>query len=102
MPLLNPLENTIEKCIKEYRDITAHHACQRSMQENNSDCLRAMWLQSRQDIREYEKHQKSKHDENDVITKTIHDFFVVLEDGKKWSFDAVNHAMNVFGSAFTK
>ena len=58
-----------------------------------------MWLQSRQDIREYEKHPKSKHDE---ITKTIHDFFVVIEDGKKWSFDAVNHAMNVFESAFTE
>ena len=66
------------------------------MQENNSDCLRAMWLQSRQDIREYEKQPKSKHDENEEIIKTIHDFFIVLEDGQKWSFDAVNHAVNVF------
>ena len=54
------------------------------------------YFKTRQDIREYEKHPKSKHDENDEITKTIHNFFVVLEDGKKWSFDAVNHAVNVF------
>ena len=41
-----------------------------------------------------------KNFESGKITKTIHDFFVVLEDGKKWSFDAVSHAVNVFESAF--
>ena len=65
-----------------------------------SDCLRTMWRQSRQDIRYYEKHPKRKHDKNEEVTKTIHDFFVVMEDGKKWSFDAVSHAVNVFESAF--
>ena len=70
------------------------------MQENNSDYLIAMWLQSRQDIREYEKPSKNKHEKNVGIAKTIHEFFTVLEDGQKWSFDAVNHAVNVFESAF--
>ena len=43
---------------------------------------------------------KSEHDGNEEITKNIHDFFIIMEDCKKWSFNAVNHAMNVFESAF--
>ena len=60
-----------------------------------------MWFQSRQDMREFEKASENKHDENEEIAKTIHDFFIVIEDGKIWSFDAGNHVMNIFESVFT-
>ena len=53
--------------------------------DNNSDCLRAMWLHTRQDIRKLDKHSEKKRDDN-YLTKTIHDFFEIYEDGKKWSF----------------
>ena len=51
------------------------------------DSLRAMWVHSRQDIRQFDKHsKKSQVDEDDLITKTIHGFFEVNEDGRNWSF----------------
>ena len=56
------------------------------MLDNNSDCLRAMWLHTRQDISKLDKHSEKKRDDNH-LTKTIHDFFFeIYEDGKKWSF----------------
>ena len=44
-----------------------------------------MWLHTRQDIRKLDKHSEKKRDDN-YLTKTIHDFFEIYEDGKKWSF----------------
>ena len=66
-----------------YRDTTDHHARQTSMSDNNIDCLRIMWLYSKQEFR---KHSEKKH-ENNRLTETIHDFFIINEDGKKWSFE---------------
>ena len=80
-------ENSFENWIKAYRDTTDHHARQTSMQDNDVDSLRAMWVHSRQDIRQFDKHsKKSQVDEDDLITKTIHGFFEVNEDGRNWSF----------------
>ena len=78
-------ENSFENWILTYRDTTDNHARQTSMLDNNSDCLRAMWLHTRQDIRKLDKHSEKKRDDNH-LTKTIHDFFEIYEDGKKWSF----------------
>ena len=62
-----------------------NHARQTSIQDNNCDSLRAMWLHSRQDIRQFDKHpQKSKKANH--LTQIIHGFFIINEDGKKWSF----------------
>ena len=44
-----------------------------------------MWLHSRQDIRQFDKHQEKSQKDNH-LTQIIHDFFIINEDGKKWSF----------------
>ena len=44
-------ENSFENWIKAYRDTTENHRRHTSIQDNNSDCLRTMWLHSKQDIR---------------------------------------------------
>ena len=79
-------ENSYEKWIKPYRYITVNNARQTSMQDNNTDCLRAMYLQSRQDIRQLDKAKKPR-DSDDEISKLIHSFFLKNEDGKVWSFE---------------
>ena len=78
-------ENSFEKWIKEYRDTTDNHARQTSIKDNNCDSLRAMWLHSRQDIRQLDKHSEKKQKDN-YLTQIIHDFFIINEDGKEWSF----------------
>ena len=77
-------ENSFENWIKAYRDTTENHARQTSMEDNNCDSLRAMWLHTRHDIRQFDKHPEKSH--NNPLTQTIHDFFIINEDGKKWSF----------------
>ena len=80
-------ENSFENWIKQYRDTTDNHARQTSMEDNNIDSLRAMWLHSRQDIRQFDKHsKKNRDDEDDEITKTIYAFFEINEEGKRWTF----------------
>ena len=82
-------ENSFEKWIKEYRDTTENHSRQTSIDDNNSDCLRAMWLHTRQDLRHFDKHSANKQDGSEMtkeLTREIHDFFIINEDGKKWSF----------------
>ena len=49
------------------------------------DSLRAMWLHTRQDIRQFDKHSE-KNQKDNHLTQTIHKFFIINEDGKKWSF----------------
>jgi hypothetical protein len=78
-------ENSIEKWIKPYRVVTDKNARQGSMQENNIDCLKYFYIQSRHDIRKFDKVKKSKK-ENDDISKLIDSFFILNEDGKVWSF----------------
>ena len=78
-------ENSFENWIKAYRDTTENHARQTSMQDNNCDSLRAMWLHSRQDIRQFDKHPEKSQKDN-RLTPIIYDFFIINEDGKKWSF----------------
>jgi hypothetical protein len=56
------------------------------MEDNNIDSLRAMWLHSRQDIRQFDKHSKKNQNEDDYITKIIHGFFEINEDGERWTF----------------
>ena len=82
-------ENSFEKWIKEYRDTTENHGRHTSIEDNNADCLRAMWLHSRQDIRKFDKSFVRKQNDSDLnkeLTKEIHGFFIINEDGKKWSF----------------
>ena len=79
-------ENSFENWIKKYRDTTDNHARQTSMEDNNIDSLRAMWLHSRQDIRQFDKHSKKNRDDDDEITKTIYAFFEINEEGKRWTF----------------
>ena len=78
--------NSIEKWIKSYRYITVNNARQTSMQDNNTDCLRAMYLQSRQDIWQLDKAKKPR-DSDDEISKLIDSFFLKSEDSKVWSFE---------------
>lgn len=75
-------ENPYEKWIIPYRYITVNNARQTSMQ----DCLKAMYLQSRQDIRQLDKAKKPR-DSDDEISKLIDSFFLKSEDGKVWSFE---------------
>ena len=79
-------ENSFEKWIKSYRYITVHNARQTSMMDNNTDSLRAMFLQSRQDIRQLDKTKKPR-ESDDEISKKIDSFFLKNEDGKVWSFE---------------
>ena len=51
----------------------------------NTDCLRVMYLQTRQDIRKFDKVPKSTEIDDDV-SKLIDSFFIKNEDGKVWSF----------------
>ena len=78
-------ENSFENWIKTYRHTTENHARQTSMQDNNSDSLRNMWLYSRQDVRKFDKNPKQSKVDNH-LTQKINDFFEVSEDGQKWSF----------------
>ena len=66
-----------------FRTIT--NARSTSMQDNNTDCLRVMYLQTRQDIRKFDKVAKSTEIDDDV-SKLIDSFFIKNEDGKVWSF----------------
>ena len=50
------------------------------------DCLRAMYLPTRQEIRQYHKDSRPKDQEKNYISEKIDSFFIVQEDGKKWSF----------------
>ena len=79
-------ENSVENWIKYYRDATENHARSTSMGANNTDCLRAMWLHTMHDIRQFDKPSKKPYKEDDEVTKIIHSFFEINEDGKKWSF----------------
>ena len=78
-------ENSVEKWIKPYRKVTDTNARSTSMQDNNTDCLRVMYLQTRQDIRKFDKVMKSVELDDDV-SKQIDSFFIKNEDGKVWSF----------------
>ena len=82
-------ENSFENWIKAYLDTTENHGRHTSVEDTNNDCLRAMWLHSKQDIRQFDKPSVKKQDGSDLakeLTKEIHDFFIINEDGKKWSF----------------
>ena len=57
------------------------------MQDNNTDCLRAMYLQSRQDIRQLDKAKKPRDNSDDEISKLIDSFFLKSEDGNPLSTD---------------
>ena len=65
----------------------SYQARQTSMQENNVDCLKAMYLPSRQDIRKFEEVKSVKKFREDQVSKTIEDFFVLNEDGVTWRFN---------------
>ena len=78
-------ENSVEKWIKPYRVVTLTNARQTKMQDNNTDCLRLMYLQTRQDIRKFDKVLKTTESDDDV-SKQIDSFFIKNEDGKVWSF----------------
>ena len=78
-------ENSVEKWVKPYRKVTITNARSTSMQDNNTDCLRVMYLQTRQDIRKFDKVPKSTEIDDDV-SKLIDSFFIKNEDGKVWSF----------------
>ena len=56
------------------------------MSDNNTDCLRAMYLLTRHEIRQYQKASHTKDEEPNSISKKINSFFIINEDGKKWSF----------------
>ena len=78
-------ENSFEKWIKSYRYVTANNARQTNILDNDVDCLRTMYIQSRQDIRKLDKPKKPK-ERDDEISKVIDSFFIKNEDGKVWSF----------------
>ena len=78
-------ENSVEKWIKPYRVVTLTNARQTKMQDNNTDCLRIMYLQTRQDIRKFDRIMKTTEPDDDVSRK-IDSFFIKNEDGKVWSF----------------
>ena len=65
--------------------ISENLARQTSIQKNNIDCLKSMYLQSRQNIRKFEKSRK-KRDSNDEISNLIDSFFILNEEGKVWSY----------------
>ena len=67
-------ENSFENWIKHYRDTTNHHARNTSMEDNDIDSLRAMWLLTRQDIRQFDQKPKKKHEDTE-LTKKIHEVF---------------------------
>ena len=79
-------ENSFENWILHYRYATQNQARQTSMSDNNTDCLRAMYLPTRHEIRQYQKASHTKDEEPNSISKKINSFFIVNEDGKKWSF----------------
>ena len=57
------------------------------MSDNNIDCLRLMYLQSRQDIRQFDKTKKPR-ESDDEISKLINSFFILNEEGKVWSYSS--------------
>ena len=59
-------ENSIEKIIKPYKYITTNNARQTSMAQNNIDCLRALYLQTHQDIRQLDKPKKPRESDDDI------------------------------------
>ena len=77
--------NKIGKINCQKFTVTDKNARQGSMFENNIDCLKYFYIQSRHDIRIFDKPKKSKK-ENDDISKLIDSFFILNEDGKVWSF----------------
>ena len=79
-------ENSFENWILHYRYATQNQARQTSMSDNNTDCLRAMYLPTRHEIRQYQKASHTKDEEPNRISEKINSFFIVNEDGKKWSF----------------
>ena len=56
------------------------------MSDNNVDCLRVMYLATRHEIRQCDKVSHTKDQEPNSISEKINSFFIVNEDGKKWSF----------------
>ena len=46
-----------------------------------------MYLQSRYNIRQFDKWERPKQDE-DEISKLIDSFFILNEDGKVWSYNS--------------
>ena len=57
-----------------------------SMQDNNTDCLKAMYLPSRHNIRKFEETPIVKNLRKDEVSKKIESFFILHEDGTKWKF----------------
>ena len=86
-------ENSFENWIKHYRYTTVHQARQNSIRNNNIDCLRAMYLPTRHEIRQYHKVKPEKKEslENSRISEKINSFFILQEDGKKWSFTGLEN-----------
>ena len=56
------------------------------MLDNNADCLKAMYLPSRQDIRKFDEIQSVTKQKEDEVSKKIQSFFILNEDGVKWTF----------------
>ena len=79
-------ENSFEAWIKHYRYARAHQSRQTSMQDNNTDCLKAMYLPSRHNIRKFEETPIVKNLRKDEVSKKIESFFILHEDGTKWKF----------------
>ena len=86
-------ENSFENWIKHYRYVTVHQAKQTSIRANNIDSLRAMYLPTRHEIRQYHKVKPEKKEslENSRISEKINSFFILQEDGKKWSFTGLEN-----------
>ena len=64
------------------------------MLENNVDWLKAMYLPSRQDIRKFEEIKSVKKVREDEISKKIESFFILNEDGVKWSYTESEYECN--------
>ena len=80
-------ENSFENWILHYRKCTDHLARKTSIDDNHSDCLKVLYVASRQNIRQNSNLSKKKtHDKESYITQKIESFFSLNEDGKKWSF----------------
>ena len=60
-------DNSFENWINHYCDSTEHHARNTSMSDNNIDSLRAMWLHTRQDIRQLDKDPEKKQDQRPAL-----------------------------------
>ena len=73
-------ENPFEAWIKPYRYARNNQARQTSIQHNNADCLKTMYLPSRQDIRKFEDTKSAKTLRDDDVSKTIQSFFYVKRD----------------------